>query len=371
MYNAGSFDGFAAKFTPQGDFIRRLYIGGLGAEEVNGIGTDSVGNVYLTGNFHNGADFIVGTVDHILNTANIDIFIAKYDSTLQFEWAYDVGGGLQFGSNCQAQDIEVSPSGDFAIGGIFWGTAQFDPIGGGTLVTPNAGDMYVARYGPDATFHWMQHVGLHQGATAFDLDMDDAGNYYAAGGFYDSLDFDPGPGVDMRVTHGWRDPCVWSLDASGNYRWTLTLGSSGQEDAFGVHVSNDSTFLITGNIDGTADFNPNGPAYTVGSSGISDIFIAKYNMNPGGVNGIEESVQNELTIYPNPSTGNVHLNFPRHWNGPIDIRMYDSMGRLCYLDRTASNGPAMINGSNLPRGVYMVQAFRSSKEHLRARLVLE
>lgn len=356
LYNSGGYDAFLAKFTPQGQFIQRLYIGGLAFEEANGIGLDQDGNIYLTGTFGDGADFIVGTTDHILNTANIDIFIAKYDSTFQFQWAYDVGGGTQFGSNCQAHDIEVFSSGDFAISGIFWGTAQFDPINATALVTPNAGDMFIARYDQNGGFQWMKHVGLHQGATAYELDMDDSGNFYAAGSFYDSLDFDPGPGVDMIASAGWRDPVVWSIDAAGNYRWTLPIHSIGQEDAFGIHVTSDSTFLLTGEVNAVGDFNPFGSPLLLGTPIMhSQVFVAKYSVSGAGTTSIADHRDDiDILVYPNPSDNGFWVQLPMDRIGnATQVELLDAGGRLC-SHQTAVDPIIRIESRDLPAGVYML-----------------
>lgn len=83
-----------------------------------------------------------------------------------------------------------------------------------------------------------------------DIAIDDFDHIYIVGSFSNPLDFDPGPGEDLRVPRGCDGDFLSSYDASGNYRWTVTIeqGDEGQEWIHSVVVTSSGEIVVMGEV---------------------------------------------------------------------------------------------------------------------------
>lgn len=90
--HGGNYDGFIAKFSPDGNRIWGTYYGGSGIEYDNHIATDKQGNIYLNGITGSGSG--IATADGFQPEAagNNDAFLVKFNSDGQRLWATYYGG---------------------------------------------------------------------------------------------------------------------------------------------------------------------------------------------------------------------------------------------------------------------------------------
>ena len=72
--------------------------------------------------------------------------------------------------------------------------------------------------------------------------------------------------------------------------------------------------------------------------------------NPIGIN--ETSLENLVSIYPNPNTGNFTLDFKNINSKPVTVKMYDVFGRLVY-EKSFTEKKTEIN-VNLAKGIYQL-----------------
>lgn len=112
----GNSDAFILKLDTSGQFIWAQSVGGNFADKGNSIATDSVGNVFITGDFGATCDFDPSSsVYNITSNSGADIFILKLDSSGQFNWAKsNKGNGMDKGDA-----IVVDNSGDIYVTGSF------------------------------------------------------------------------------------------------------------------------------------------------------------------------------------------------------------------------------------------------------------
>jgi len=218
------------KYNSQGELLWAKHFGGTTTSEApHGIECDNAKNIYVTGYFGSttvtgslSADFNPNGGGTILTQGNEDCFAAKYDENGNYQWAFGLGN---IGAETQerAWDISVEPDGNFYIGGGYHGTINFNPLGNEmtkTLSDENAG-LFLSKYSTNGLCQWI--VSINSGCTSvfteayITFDHDNNGNIYVAGNF------------------------------RGN----------------------------------NVDFNPNGTPFLLSSSGLTDMFIAKYNSIDG------------------------------------------------------------------------------------------
>ena len=105
--------------------------------------------------------------------------------------------------------------------------------------------------------------------------VDGSGNSFVTGQFAGSADF----GGGALTSAGSDDIFLAKFDAAGNHLWSKRFGDSSLQAAFSVAVDSSGNASSPGRFNGSMDFG-GGP---LPSSGLSDIFIAKFNSAGGHV----------------------------------------------------------------------------------------
>ncbi len=106
------------------------------------------------------------------------------------------------------------------------------------------------------SFEWARSFGGTTSEWPTDIKTDHSGNVYSIGYFEDSVDFDPGSGVDMRYSNGSQDFYIQKLDNNGNLIWVKTFGGVSVDRGQSLNVDNAGNVFITGSFTDTVDFDP-------------------------------------------------------------------------------------------------------------------
>ena len=261
-------------------------MGGAAGSIGGSIAIDALGNVYTTGSFLGTVDFDPGAGTYNLtSTGYVDIFISKLDAFGNFVWAKDIGG-IETTSASAGTSITTDASGKVYVTGNFSGTADFDPgVGVFTLLSGDGGssdDIFVLKLDSSGNFIWAKQIGgtYPSSNSGNSIAVDTSGNVYTTGFFQNTVDFDPGVGVDTLV--GTSDPgesaFISKLDASGNFVWAKQI--EGSEDSYGNSIKVDllGNVYTTGTYDYTGDFDPGVGIFDLTSAGAfynSNTFILK------------------------------------------------------------------------------------------------
>lgn len=180
------------------------------------------------------------------------------------------------------EDIFTGVSGNVFAVGSFYGTSDFDPGGGVADLTSNgSGDAYLTSFDTDGNFNW----AVTWGGTGYDSGKsvieDAAGNIYVGGIFEDTVDFNPGAGVENSTSNGFTDCFVCMFDAAGNFLWVGTWGDTQMDNVYSVQVDTSDSVYVVGGFQGTADFDPGSGTENLTSQGLYDCFLSK--LNPSGI----------------------------------------------------------------------------------------
>ena len=96
---------------------------------------------------------------------------------------------------------------------------------------------------------------------------------------------------------------------------------------------------------------------------IDDLYI---QMDPPVVSGIEFTELDEnISIYPNPTNGQFKVNFSDTWKGDVDCNIIDIFGRSIYsriLDNNNSTSSHSIDISDSNDGIFIVQLVQGDKK---------
>lgn len=281
--------GFLSKFDPCGNYEwgkTWFHQGdGIGIWSY-GVGLNDSGDVYVTGSFVNTVDFDPGPgIDEHTSIGYQDAFLGKYDADGNFKWARTWGGenACPFPAD-SGITVAVDAYGNAYVYGAFCETVDFDPGPGIAEYTSveNDENTFLSKFSPDGNFQWVRtwDTDLWESYGTM-MTLNQNGIIYLTGSFYETVDFDPGPGLDERVSAGNRDIFVTSVDSDGNYTGSITLGGPGNDEGSGIAIDDHGDIYVTGVYGQTVDFDPGPDVDEHTSNHKQDVFLCKFNSTGG------------------------------------------------------------------------------------------
>ncbi|HOX02074.1 MAG TPA: hypothetical protein P5555_08950 [Candidatus Paceibacterota bacterium] len=268
LTNAGDYDLFLAKFNPSGNVLWARRAGGPGEDYPINLAVDAQGNVAVTGYFK-GRSVFGGPAgpQAILDSGSIenaDLFVARYSSDGNLQWAMAGGGPGHDTGVCAAFDA----AGRAHVVGVFSGTAVF---GGRTLNSAGQSDVVVLRLGAGGGLDWARRAGGSDMEWGQGIHTTGDGAVYITGFFTGPAAF----GSQVLPGSGGRDIFLARLDAEGSWSWAVAAGGSGTDYGFDLAASGSSAVFVAGYFTGQANFG----GQVLASEGQSDWFVARYATN--------------------------------------------------------------------------------------------
>jgi len=193
LTSAGANDIFLAKYDATGNYQWAFGVGSIDFELGKSIAIDASGNVYITGQLMNTADFDPsGNTSNLTANGQYDMFVAKYDASGNYMWAFNVGDiGVVDGNS-----IVTDAAGNVYLTGMFTTTPDFDPSGNTATITSSNFGIFFAKYDTGGNYILAKSItGINGEDIGNSIATDNTGNMYITGSFEDIVDFDPGAGV--------------------------------------------------------------------------------------------------------------------------------------------------------------------------------
>jgi len=270
--NAGSADIFVAEYSPSGGYSWSRVIGGSAPEEGMGAATDPTGNVLVTGYQGSYSVDYGGGLQYQPGGSN-DIFVAKYSSAGSWVWSKVIGG---YGTD-QGNAIAADASGNVFVTGYIGVSAIGVDFGGGALFSAGGSDVFLVKYSVAGAHVWSKRFGSTGNDMGFAVKTDGSGNVFIAGSFEGTVNFG---GNDLTAVSptGFGDVFVAKYSASGTHIWSKHFGGPGGSRAYGLAVDSAGDVAVTGKFQSTINFG--GSTFT--SAGSDDIFLAKLSGATGG-----------------------------------------------------------------------------------------
>jgi hypothetical protein len=212
LTSAGGYDIFLSKLDDNGNFLWAKATGGTDWDYGYGLALDSSRNIYTSGRFGATMDFDPGAGTTSLNSAGEgDAFLSKLDNNGNFLWAKRMGGP----GDDQAGYVTLDADGNIYLGGVFRGTADFDPgASAANLTSAGLSDLFAVRLDNNGNYGWAKRIGGVNTEYGLSIALDGDGNLYAAGTYSGTADFDPGPGTYSFTSAGGDDFFVTKLETS-------------------------------------------------------------------------------------------------------------------------------------------------------------
>jgi len=304
LTSINGFNVFVSKLDVSGSFVWAKQFTGQSDVSSHSIAFDAAGNILIAGDFLGTVDFDPGSGTSNLTSVNgADNFVCKLDTSGSFIWAKQFGG-TQWGGPVS---ITLDTAGNIYASGPFEGTADFNPGSAiANLTSAGAYDSYISKLDASGNFIWAKQIAGSSDDFANGIATDVSGNIYVTGSFEGVADFDPGSGV-FNLTPPNFDMFVLKLDSSGNFVWAQQVGGNSLSLASGTSIKLDvaGNIYTTGGYMATVDFDPGSGIFNLTASGGSDIFIHKMSQQSVGLSEI--NIAAEVSVYPNPTEGDITI----------------------------------------------------------------
>ena len=253
-----------------------IRLGGIGSDAGMAIAEDPAGNLYVAGEYEGTLYFNnLGQSDSLVGQSNLAAFLAKYSPQGNLIWIQNITGNPGFAF---INDLSVNSSAQIAIAGLYQGSISFDGINS----TANASNRaaFLAVYDSAQSLLWNKIVDGSSNEYGLSSLAASNGDFYLGGSYRNTVDFDPSSTVLNRSSSfGTNDIFITKYNSSGAFQWVRTYGQRNFEGARDITEDSQGNLYITGEFEGTVDFNP--PQLdTLVSAGATDAFVLK--LDPSG-----------------------------------------------------------------------------------------
>jgi hypothetical protein len=107
------------------------------------------------------------------------------------------------------------------------------------------------------------------------VDTDPNGEFFGAGHFSGTVDFDPSDGVDLRTAVGGQDIFVSRFKSDGTRVWVRTFGDGMDEIVTAMKVDSSSGIILAGSFQFDVDFDPGQGKDVHTAAGVRDAFVTR------------------------------------------------------------------------------------------------
>ncbi|HMJ51898.1 MAG TPA: hypothetical protein VK540_07465 [Polyangiaceae bacterium] len=218
-----------------------------------------------------------------------DGFITRFNADGSYGWTRTLSGVATDSGSSSATTVTavaVHQDGTIVATGWYQGAVDFDPGPGSDIhvtVDPSAQEPFVVKMTAAGTLVWARTFVVSNSTwnVASALAVDESGGVYVGGAFQGTLDFDPGPGADVRAPNG-QDGFVVKLDSGGNYLWARSSvhpshGSSCSDTVLTMAFARDGVVWAGGSV--TCGFDP------LASPGSVSAMLSGFTAVSGSVRG--------------------------------------------------------------------------------------
>jgi hypothetical protein len=296
----GTRNGFIEQTSSSGDlnWLAKIELGDSG--NINGICTDSNGNITVCGIYSssiltaydkNGNNF-PKTLALGSGTGSTEGFIVQYSSSGSVNWIAKIGGS----SIESPLGICVDSNGNINIIGVYSSSSLTAYNNNGTafsttLTAASSTDTFIVQYSSSGNVNWLAKLG----GTGYDYGAEistDSSNNINICGYYDSstLTAYSKTGSAFATTlsnSGGYDAFVAQYTSSGDVNWVAKIGGSGADYGSAICTDSNGNINVTGYYGSSTltAYSKTGSAFatTLSNSGGLDTFIVQYSSS-GNVN---------------------------------------------------------------------------------------
>ena len=340
----GDLEAFLVKFDGNGVRQWATYYGGNDFDAGRGCAIDANGNVYITGYTSSVGNISTSGSHQFVSNRTPDAFLVKFNSNGVRQWGTYYGGlGVEEAQRC-ATDVNgnVYITGYTTSDSMAFNGHQ-DTLSGGF------GDAFLVKFDGNGVRQWATYYGGSDDDLGNSCTTDANGNVYLVGSTSSTMNIASTGSHQDAFNGGFYDAFLVKFNSNGVRQWGTYYGGVGSDGAADCAIDPSGQIYLLGGTNSSNSIASGGHQTTIG--GDFDAFLAKFSSSRGVNVSTLPSLPN-ITLYPNPSTGQLTIDLGELQTA--SIRMYSLSGQL--LGQQANlQGP--IQQLELPQmpGMYVLE----------------
>lgn len=355
-FGGGSTDAFVVKFDSAGVRLWASYYGGPGNDDGSSIVTDIAGSLYIAGTTRSISDIASGGFQSVFGGGNTDAFLVKLDSAGNRIWATYYGGTGEESGT----DVAPDPTGNIYLTGNTTSTSDI-ATSGFQNVNGGGADAFLVKFDAAGNRIRGTYYGGSGGELGTAVSTDPSGNAYLAGRTTSIAGISDG-GFQNSYGGGFNDGFLVTFSDSGTRICATYYGGTGNDMAEGITMDAIGNLYMVGQTNDTAAI-ASGGFQNIYGGGFADAFVVKF-MSCAPTSVAENQLPVVNTVYPNPSSGKINIECE---DGELCI--YNMSGQIVHK-QIVFRGITEIDIENEAPGLYFVEILYADKREYH-KLILE
>lgn len=344
----GSCDGFIVKFDTNGGFTWAQRFGGSDIDLPMAMNVQDNGDMYITGQFREMADFNPNPVEAFFlftESNGRSVFLMHLNNDGYLQEALNLGESQ---GDVIGRDIAIDADGNAYIAGSYSGELV---LNGGTdnEISFNSGGFtkgFALKANVVDGVAWAKPFVSQEPNFGFGVAVNAAGQTFVSGFFAESITF--GDTVLTQETENADENFIAALDANGNFTSAVQFGGANFLDSHHLRSDASGNLYTSGAMETLVDLNPvPGQDFPMESLGYRDTYLLKLKMPVLGTN--DPAFVQDVFLYPNPASGFTYVHAAQNLSG-MPYEVYDVSGRKIESGNVLADNA--ISLQNLPSGVY-------------------
>ncbi|MCH2044533.1 MAG: T9SS type A sorting domain-containing protein [Saprospiraceae bacterium] len=205
-------------------------------------------------------------------------------------------------------------------------------------------------------------------------------NYFQNDGDVNTADFNDTPTsatfgfIDTKTpgqVEGNAEPCLVKVDGEYHFFTGLTEGwiwnyDNVEGNILGTfnQVSDGLVYLDEGDqsVVDVADINQDGNLDFVVGNVRGGISFYSFDPNAVSVNPQKSQALSDIRIYPNPSKGQVYMDWANHQNQTYQLSIHNVLGQTLITQKRQTEKGALLSLEHLPNGIYTIQVLIDNQQ---------
>lgn len=342
----GANDGFIAKYNPAGNCLWANGYGSTSLEGANGVYTDRVGNVYMSGSFRGTVDFDPGSGTEIFTAqGGVEGVWVKFTADGDFIQAGNVGGEW----DDIASSIVVDQSGNVFVGGSFRSAPLSIHPGADTLHAIGLEDAFILKFScNDTTSSLIEIAECSDEYSLNDVVYNQSGVYHQ---IYPNVS-----GCDSTIIldltlHSVEEPII-----------TINVDTLSTVQRYATYQWVKNGALISGATDETYVVSENADYQVIISSefGCTDTSEVYQVTNQDGSSIHDSDLKRQVKLYPNPTSGLITLSAPLGLKN-AGLRLMTLTGKVLTSAENLDGTTIQFNLSSYPSGIYFIELYQGAE----------
>ncbi len=261
LFADGYLDLFIAKLNQNGDYINGVVVNGFNAVYAKDMKYND-GNLYLIGHFKDYMEFPGVPLN---SNGREDIFIAKYNTDLQLQWANQAGGFYED----HGESIIIREN-DFVVSGNFSGNCYFDETE--FITSTGVLDAFVASYDFSGNFNWVNSIGGSANEYNNKVLSDTSEILYLTGSSRGKIEKE---GYSYEPFSFESDIYLARFSPNGHFHWLTGFKGIGHEFPRAFRRNMNNSFMLIGSLEDGIYFTDTIAQGTTGND--KNIFVTVFN----------------------------------------------------------------------------------------------